>query len=75
MQHDKQASEEAYAVRFAKLSPRELARTFLLCSILSLVFGLSVAVAGTQEDDTLDPNPLRTADASSPRATLQSFLK
>ena len=31
-------------------------------------------MAGTREDDTLDPNPLRTADTSSPRATLQSFL-
>ena len=74
MQHDKQAYEEADAVRFTKLPRRWLARALLLVSILSLVFGLSVAIAGTQEDDTLDPNPLRTADTSSPRATLRSFL-
>jgi hypothetical protein len=42
--------------------------------MLSPVFGLSVGMAGTQQDDTLDLNPLRTADTSSPRATLQSFL-
>ena len=57
------------------MSPRLLAKAFLLVSLLSLVFGLSVVMAGTQEDDTFDPNPLRTADTSSPRATLQSFLK
>ena len=31
-------------------------------------------MAAAPEDYTLDPNPLRTADTSSPRATLQSFL-
>ena len=66
--------EEADAVRFAKSPPRELARAFLLFSLLSLIFGLPVAMASTQEEYTLDPNPLRTADTSSPRATLQSFL-
>ncbi|MGB5742502.1 MAG: mechanosensitive ion channel family protein [Sedimenticolaceae bacterium] len=60
-------------MRFTRLAWRWFARAFLLVSMLSLVFGLSVAMAGTQEDDMLDPNPLRTADTSSPRATLQSF--
>ena len=61
-------------MRFTKLRRRWLERALLLCCVLSPIFGLSVATAGTHEDDTLDPNPLRTADTSSPRATLQSFL-
>ena len=65
---------EVDAVRFAESPPRGLARACLLFSLLSLIFGLSVAMAGPQEDYTFDPNPLQTADTSSPRASLQSVL-
>jgi len=61
-------------VKFVKLPPPVFVRTLLLFSLLSLVFGPSVAMSGPQEEYTFDPNPLRTADTSSPRATLQSFL-
>ncbi|MES9930873.1 MAG: mechanosensitive ion channel domain-containing protein [Candidatus Thiodiazotropha sp. 6PDIVS] len=61
-------------MRFVQLPLPGLARALFLFTLISLIFGPSVAMPDPQEEYSLDPNPLRTADTSSPRATLQSFL-
>jgi MscS family membrane protein len=51
-------------------------RVFVPVSLLFLVLTLSTPAASAQDEDaTVDPNPLRPADTSSPRSTLEGFLE